>query len=158
MFILNITLFFKKNYQCIVDYWILLVSFVDASLMQRKFLCWCLKKKKSARPPSLWSSVWSNAHQEAPQGSATLQTWCIPITQLLVILSKAFRQKFSGVFVKKQKKWQFGNSEAQGAKGGTVTVSAIPSKGKDLDNWNLPCCCSLVYLKTTWSDGHRIQD
>lgn len=43
-------------------------------------------------------------------------------------------QKFSGVFVKKQKKWQFGNSEAQGAMGGTATVSAIPPKGKDLDN------------------------
>lgn len=46
--------------------------------------------------------------------------------------SKVFKQKISSVFVKKQKMWQFGDSECQGALGGSVTLCVTPSKGRSL--------------------------
>ena len=42
--------------------------------------------------------------------------------------AKSFkREKISSVFVKKQKMWQFGDSECQGALGCSVTLSVTPS-------------------------------
>lgn len=58
----------------------------------------------------------------------------------------------------KKQKWQFGNSECQGATGRAMIVSATPSKRMDLGSWSLTCCWSRVYLKATLSDGHGIQN
>lgn len=72
-------------------------------------------------------------------------------------LSKVFRQKVTGILMKKQK-WQFGYSECQEAIGRAMIMSATPSKRMDPGLWSLTCCWSQMYLKATLSDGHKIQD